>query len=257
MSNSTPDNNEMLMRYLDGEMDPEEKKDFESRLASDPSLQQELENLELAKAAVQSYGLKQEVANIHKTMMKELGSSPQKPAGRVRRMIRYSVAIAASLVLVIGGYWAYTFYTLTPGKIYAKNFVSYELITTRDDTAQQQSDIEKAYREKRYADVIELSRSESVSTRDVFLTGISFLETGDAARAVASFQVVLAELETMTETSILKDAAEYYLSLAYLRNRDYDEAIELMIQIYDDAKHTYNEKISRKMIREVKMLKWR
>ena len=53
---------------------------------------------------------------------------------------------------------------------------------------------------------------------------MSYLETNDLARAISNFQVVIADVKDK-ERSELKDAAEYYLALAYLKNNDYDQAI--------------------------------
>ena len=54
-----------------------------------------------------------------------------------------------------------------------------------------------------------------------------------------------------------KDGAEYYLALAHLRNRDFDESIELMTKVHDDPNHMYHERFSSKYIKKVKMVKWR
>jgi hypothetical protein len=84
---------------------------------------------------------------------------------------------------------------------------------------------------------------------------MAYLETKDYSRAVRSFQVVIGEVkDTRTQ---LRDEAEYYLALAYLEDRDYDQAIELMNAIHNNSSHRYKAKFSRKYINQVKRLKWR
>lgn len=244
-----------LIRYIDGEMAPGEKAEFEKRLGVDESLQKELDNLQLVTKAVRQYGLKEKVGGIHRQMMKELPKgSPVKPISNIRRIIRYGVALAASVLLVIVLFEGFKFYTLSPEKLYAQNYTAYELTTTRNGI-DSSSAIEKAYQQKNYGEVIKLNANSVLSIKDVFLTGMAYLETGDHSRAISSFQVVITDVKD--DKTVLKDAAEYYLALAYLQNRDYDQAIELMNAIRNDSSHLYKAKFNRKYISRVKRLKWK
>ena len=172
-----------------------------------------------------------------------------------RRFIRYSVAVAASVLLTLFVIEGYKFYTLSPEKLYDENYTAYELPATRGNNEITESKIEKAYREKNYAEVIDLNKNSVLSIKDVFLTGISYLEIKDYSKATSSFQVVIGDVKD--SKTVLKEAAEYYLALAYLRNRDYDQAIEVMNAIYINPSHPYKGKFSRKYINRIKRLKWR
>src|SRR5688572_3439873 len=185
--------------------------------------------------------------------MKEPRTENQEGTTRnLRRIVQYGVAVAAIIVLVFLIIGVYKFYTLSPEKLYNENYKPYELTTAPDESA---SPIEKAWREKKYGAVINLNKTSVLSVKDVFLTGMSFLETYDYSRAISSLQVVIAEAKD--NKSQLKDTAEYYLALAFLRNRDYDQAIELMNAIRNNSSHQYKDKFSRKYINRVKRLKWR
>src|SRR5687768_7879565 len=110
MDNSTQ-YNDQLMRYLDDEMDPEERERFEKDLADDITMQDELERLREAKEAVRSYGLKKEVESVHAEMMKELKvETPVRKMSGIQKAVRYSVAIAASIVLIFISIEGYKFY---------------------------------------------------------------------------------------------------------------------------------------------------
>ena len=244
-----------LMRYIDGEMTESEKMEFEKRIANDKELQQVIVNMQMAKEAVMQYGLNERVAGLHQQMMKELRSGAiVKPISNVRRIVRFTVAVTASILLIVVLVEGYKFYTLSPEKLYAQSYTAYELTTTRDGE-QKESAIEKAYKDKNYREVIKLNANTVLSIKDIFLTGMAYLETKDYSRAVATFQIVIADVKD--EKTVLEDEAEYYLALAYLQNRDYDQAIELMTAIHDNSSHLYKSKFSRKYINQVKRLKWR
>lgn len=174
--------------------------------------------------------------------------------GKLRRITRYIVAVTSSILLVVILIEGYKFYTLSPGKLYNENYAVYEL-DPKQPEGDSLSPIRRAYREKKYAEVINLNRHSVLSIQDVFLTGMAYLETDDFSSAISSFQVVIAELKEGKPA--LRDAAEHYLALAYLQNRDYDQAIELMSTINDDPSHLYATKYSNRYINKVKRLKWR
>jgi len=175
---------------------------------------------------------------------------------KVKRIVRYMVAAAASILLIFVCIEAYNFYRLSPSGLFDENYTAYELATTPDQNDSAQSRIEKAYREKNYAEVIKLNKSSVLSIKDIFLTGMSYLETSALSKAISSYLVVIADLK-QDKNSGVKDAAEYYLALAYLKNNDYDQAIELMTKIRNNPSHAYTKKFSSKYIRRVKRLKWR
>jgi predicted negative regulator of RcsB-dependent stress response len=257
MDNSTHSNSEWLVRYLDGALEGDEKIRLEQQLAADKALQDELENLRLAKETIKLYGLSKKVSGIHAEMMEEL--KPVSPVRRIsdtRRIIRYSIAVAASVLLVYLGVETYSFMNLSPGKLYSDNYQSYELATLRDNGSQV-SDIEKAYREKKYYEVVSSYEAQSQKEiASIFLAGMSYLEINKTEKAVEQFRVVL-KLNEIANTAIYKDPAEYYLALALLKNKDYDGALHQLRQIKNDPSHTYHEKITGKLLRKVKRLERR
>ena len=175
---------------------------------------------------------------------------------KVRRIVRYSVTVAASVLLIIVCIVGYNFYRLSSDRLFAENYSTYELTITRGEDDSTGSKIEKAYREKKYPEVIKLNANSVLSVKDIFLTAMSFLEINDPSRAISNFQVVIADVKD-DKNSELKDATEYYMALAYLKNNDYDQAIELMNAIHDSSSHLYTKKFSLKYIKRVKRLKWR
>lgn len=260
MDNFTRGMSEKLVLYLDGELSGAEQTELEQQLATDSSLQDEFNRLKSTREAVRLYGMQQKVSGIHRQIMEELQSPVNKinPAkvGSAGRFIRNSMAIAASLLLLIVGYMAYNFFTLSPDKIFNSKYQSYELGTVRSDSATETS-VEKTYRAKEYTEVSRIYEAgEDKTQKGKFLAGISFLELNNAPKAIHCFNEMIAA-NKQASASVMNDEAEYYLALSYIRNRDYDFALVLLNKIHNDPGHLYHDKITGKLIRQVKMLKWR
>ena len=183
--------------------------------------------------------------------MEQDGKLTAKKVSKLQRVVRYGVPVIASMLLVIVCVEVYSFYRLTPTRLFNEKYEAYKLTTIKDTI---ETSIGKAYREKKYADVISLNANSVLSIKDIFLTGMAFLESDDLPRAISSYQVVLADIQSDPP---LKDAAEYYLALAYLKNNDYDLSIELMNAIRSNSRHLFTKKFTRKYIMRVKRLKWR
>jgi len=246
---------EKLVQYLDGELKGTEKQALEQQLAADGSLQAELDSLLGAREAVRSYGLQQQVAAIHEKMMEELHPKTRKKTA-AGRIFRYSMALAASVLLLAGAYLAYEFFTLSPDKMFASRYQRYELITVRDGTTVETA-VEKAYRAKQYREIVRMHDTGADTTlRGKFLCGAAALELKDNSKAITCFNEVL-EANKRTGETLLNDEAEYYLALSYIRNRDYDLALLLLKKIQEEEDHTYHKVVTGKLIRHLKMLKWR
>ena len=252
MDNSTPDNNDdLLVRYLDNELDPAEKKILEEKITADPGLRQQLEDLQLAREAVIQYGLKEKVSGIHQEMMKEL-QTPVRSISSFRKVMRVSMSVAAGIVLLVGAFLVYNFFSLSADGFYLSHYQAYEVSTVRNEGGT--GELEKAYREKRYSDVVSLHASGGNDARSDFLTAMSQLQLNDPPAAIRLLEKAVKSPATAPQ---VKEEAEYYLALAYVKNRDFDLAIPLLEKIKDAPDHLYNGRVSAKMIRQVKMLKWR
>jgi tetratricopeptide (TPR) repeat protein len=252
MNNSTNNMSEKLLQYLDGELSGSDKADLEKKLTADKSLQDELENLKLAREAVRSYGLKQEVAGVHQQVMQEL-QAPAREIGATRRIIRYSMSVAASLLIIFMGITAYNYFSLSADKLFKENYQSYELSTARGG-AEDISAVEKAYREKKFSDAVAIVFERPFIIKEDFLRAMSYTELGNNEKAISSYKEVIAKNKA-AGTEVLVEETEYYLALTYVRNKEYDHAIGLLNKIHDSPSHLYHEKITGKLINKVKRLR--
>ena len=245
-------NTELLIRYMDGEVTGQEKLELDRRLLSDAALQEELENLRLARETIRVYGISEKVKNIHAEMMRGIpGAKP----GKVKQIFRYSAAVAAAVVLIVVSVLAYNFFSLSPEKLYSQHYVKYELITLRDDSVKQ-SLLERAYKEKNFRGVSMFANQGKIySDKDRLIAGIAFLELNNPVKAILHLKSIFTP--GTNEKAEVVQSAEYYLALAYLKNQDYDLSLELMEKIKADPLHIYYNNISNRLIRKVKMLKWK
>ncbi|HEY6502980.1 MAG TPA: tetratricopeptide repeat protein [Chitinophagaceae bacterium] len=253
MSNSTNDMSQKLLRYLDDELAGTERAELEKQLLADKALQEELEGLKLAREAVHSYGLQQEVAAVHQEMMKEF-RTPVIKISSSRRIIRFTMSVAAGLLIIFVGITVYNYYSLTPEKLFRNNYQSYELSTVRDGSAKDMSPVEKAYREKNYADVVAISFDRPFTIKEDLLRAMSYTELADNEKAITSYKEVIAKNEA-TGTNVLKEEAEYYLALTYIRHKEYNQALDLLTKIHNNSAHLYHGKVTNKLIRKVKKLR--
>jgi len=250
MDNSAPEMNEMLIRYLDEELGGDEKEKLEQQLLADESLRQDYEQLILARESVRQYGLQQKVAGIHQQMMKEF-QTPVRQINPVRRLIRYTMAAAAGILLLVTGILLYNNSKLSPEKVFAANYRSYEISTMRGENIQELSRLEVAYSEKKYAEVVNIVFDRPFSIHENFLKAMAWMELGNTAKAIEQYKLVIKEARP---TNLLKEEAEYYLALAYIRSKQYPIAIQQLEYIQEKPGHLYNKKITPELINQVKSL---
>jgi tetratricopeptide (TPR) repeat protein len=241
----------LLVRYLDNEMSGEEKKAFEMRLQTDPSLSEELESLRIAREAITLYGLRmavREASEQRKTMLPP--SQTQQPARiiRMNRRLRFAFAIASCLVLLIGGIVLYKTSAPSPESIYQEAYVSYNLTDTRA-AGTHFTPVEQAYQQKNYQEVLHLAQLQKLAPEELLLSGIAALESHKTTLAI-SYLTTLAGTDDLT----YRQDAEYYLALAYLANKDYQKALPLFRKIAGNPEHLYHHQITENAVRELEDL---
>lgn len=251
MDNSTPEMDETLVSLLDGELSPEEQATVKQQLAGNALLQQQYDSLLATKAALRHYGLQQQVGKIHGLMMEEF-NAPVRKISPVRKMIRYTSAIAAGIILIVSGFFAYQYFSLTPEKVFSANYQAYELNTSRGTAAT--SSIEEAFRQKKYEQVIQLRNAATErNIKHDFLAGASALELNNLPLAKQHFTGVIEQNKT-DNTTILNDEAEYYLALTHLRQKEFAAALQVLEKIQGDTGHTYYSKVRNGLLKDVRKL---
>lgn len=246
MAEPLHNNDEILMKYLDGEMDPAKRALFEEQVSNNTALKERLQNLQLAIASVQHYGTAEKVKTIHSEMMKELSIAPeQSKVVPMRKVIRYSLAIAASIIIILVGVNLFSASSVSSGKLYNEAFVDYTASGVRGN--EMATPTKKMYQEHNYKAVTENAGSRNLTSEDSLLVGLSYLKTNQVSPAINWFN-------SLSKQGPVKQDAEFYLALSYLKNENYGEALKMMERIHADPAHIYHNRFSESFINKVKKL---
>lgn len=251
MAEPLHENDDLIIRYLDGELTHDELDRFTQRMENDPAFSDDVQNMRLSVEVVKLYGTQKKVKEVRLQMKQDNALVVQPPkVVNMKRMVRYGLTIAASIFLVFIAIEGYRFYNLSPDAVYKETFISYSVSDTRGE--QTVSDIQKAYSAKQYDAVILIYRNNpEVSDHEKFLVGLAFLEINNANNAIGLFN------DLNKDGNNYKPDAEFYLGLAHLKTKHYDTAQHLLTTIYNNSSHPYNQYVSRSLIKNIKMLKWK
>jgi hypothetical protein len=180
-----------------------------------------------------------------------------KPATEVKTVslletARLLLAVIGAVLLLLLIVASYRFYRLSPQSLYEQAYVEYKL-TQEGDYLLGATPVEKAYRAGLYDSVVkESKKKQGFTDQDYLLIGLAHMQRKDFSAAIEPLRLV-----NLWNESDFKQEGEFYLSLAYLRNKDYDKSLELMERIRRAPEHTYHDQITDKLIRNVRILKWR
>ena len=239
---------ELLIQYLDGDLDEAQAAGIKNKLDQDELAREELNNLRMAKEAVAAYGKRNRVGLIHKEMMEELKTESPARGGVVKSILRYSLRIAAILILAAGSFFSYQYFSATPEKLFSQNFTSFTIHETRGaDT----SALTEAYQQNNMPGVIEQFKLlQQPKADDYFLTGNAFLNTLQPAKAIDAF-VTMEQKNKINNTHYYEEDMEYYLAMSYLAANEVDKALPLLKKINADINHPYHQHVSDWLLRKV------
>jgi len=228
--------NDLLFKYLEGELSPAEAEQIEARLSTDSDLRQRLETLRLARRAVGHYGLVEQVGAIHREMMPSL----RRPA-TIAWMRRPFLAAAATFIVLLTLATFYMYRQSRSSNIYQEHFYPYVL--TADRGGGQAQPLSAAYKKGQMADVVNILHGlASPSASDYFLAANAFLSIERPDSAIKYFRALL-EMDSQRHQHELEEDTEYYLAMSYLQAGLVAEAMPLFRKIHDDPQHSYHDKV--------------
>jgi tetratricopeptide (TPR) repeat protein len=233
-------NNEILIDYLDKELNREESSQVENLVRNDAQAAGDMEFLKLAIETVRLDAISYRVYAIRQSFTKnQTSTEPAKTI--VRSMYTTVMRIAAIFILFIGTAVVYKYISVNNQSVYNKQFTTYELGNTRGLEA---SDAEaEAYRNKNWNEVISLYKGENnKSNKSSFLAAMSEMQLNHFPQAVSIFESLL---NTNSGDNSFREESEYYLSLAYLMNHEENKAVQLFEKIKADTNHTYYPLVSK------------
>ncbi|MEM9341021.1 MAG: tetratricopeptide repeat protein [Bacteroidota bacterium] len=222
---------ETIERYLNGEMSPGEKEDFEQKLEMDPLLKDELEVHQQAVNSLQDYeGLKDEMRGIY-DRVKENGRK-KKTANRI---MKYAVAASVAMIIAATSLFVATNKETKEQKLFASYYVPfYQDGVFRNDHAMEVdsllSQATHLYGKGDYEQAARLFDGFIASGKDDELAAIylgnCYLQLGDVDKARA----VLKEARKTTNNRMAQ-YAKWYLALTELRSENSPEAVAILEEI--------------------------
>jgi hypothetical protein len=248
--NNSEQHTEKLIQYLDGELSSSEKTTFEKLLSENEGLQQELENLNLAKMAVRSYGLKNQVASVRGEMINEFKIQQKSPEAKIYPFIRTTLKYAASVFLVLFSMGIYLYITSSSSTLYKENYATYKLSITRGEPVN--SPLERAFNTGNYNEVINSFKAlKNPGNKEYFLVGQAYQSTHQTNNTIQAFMKVLSATGS---DNAFRDDASFYLALSYLENNEPKKAEPIFEKIHSDPDHLYHDKVSYWTLLKLKLL---
>ena len=234
---------ETLENYYEDRMSASEKEAFEKLVVSDAQVASDLQNYILSKSAIASASnerLKNHLIESGKRLsLKDHNRTPY---------TRY-LAIAASIVLLIGLGWAMYFF-LHPQKSMEEIYMSYyqrpdinEFTVRGEDNDSSQlfwdqglnyyanHKVDKAAAE--FNKMIKMNKASSAS-KAYFMLALCYMEMNDTQRAIQTFGRV-------SDQSSFVYMKQYYSALCLIKMDKKKEASELLIKIAKDQNHPYRK----------------
>ena len=233
-------NNEMLIDYLDKQLNQEESARMESVLQRDTDLNRELQYLNVAIDTVRLDAINQKVASIRQSHEKEQMGVKASPA-ILRNMYKISLRIAAAIALFFCLASLYKYSTVDNQSFYNKQFSGYELSNSR---GQEAHDAEMdAYQNNKWNEVISrYNEGADKSNQQSFLAAMAEMQLNHFQNAITIFENLL---NSKSGDATYLEESEYYVSLAYLMNHQGSKAIQMIDKIKANPNHTYYPIVSK------------
>jgi hypothetical protein len=227
--------NEILIDYVDGNLNPEDRSRIEKMIRQDPTTAEDLEYLKLAIDTVRLNAIREKVSEVRSVQQSVQQDASQKKQRVIRNFYKTVLRIAAILIFLLSSALMYKIITVTNQSVFNKQFIPFELTNTRG--AQIRDTEAEAYSNKNWNEVLRIFQEEKASTnKSRFLAAMAELQLNHFSKAEVLFEGILA---TSTEDRSFNEEAEYYLSLTYLVNNKVHKGIEMMNKIKADKNHPY------------------
>ncbi len=231
------DPTEIIERYLEGELKPEEKTAFENRLRTEATLVEEVALHQHLRKGIQSDGrtrMLDMLAGADRKMPAYHPPAQVIPFGEATRRRFYQIAAAVILLLI--PLYLVLDYNRKPSKLFTAYFTPYQSVTVAsgDPLAQAMQE----YQQQNYAQALPilekmLSQDGNQDTT-LFYQGNSSLALGKTDEAIASFARI-----TASPGNPFYHEAQWYLALAYLKEKQTSAARNQLQAITADNSHPY------------------
>jgi tetratricopeptide (TPR) repeat protein len=253
MENNVTYDMEKLEKYLSGELSASETGAISDRLKVDSAMREEIDLLKNLQETIRKEAIRQKVKFLQTQFLKQDPDEEEK-AVTIKPTMQWALRIAASFLIVAIGYGVYQFSATNADALYQSNFVPYQLPIVRG-TEETSSLLDSLYNAQQYEALVKKAAEATTHPpHDNFLVAMSFIQTGDFAKAQATLEA-LVKSNAESGDRFFEQEAEYYLALAYIQTNHIDNAISLFEKIKQDKKHLYHYNVSTTDLWKLKILK--
>lgn len=234
----------LLDSWLQGNL-PDDEAAEELGKAGISNPQVELQRHRAARVAIIRWSARQDVEAIHQEFMANKSVMlPSTFIGR-KKGISLWLKIAASFLILLSITGGIVYWQTSSKKLYQQLNLAYELNTPRSAGGTSIPELLQEFQAKDYKQVVDTYSSlPEPDNRARFLAGYSWLQLSEPAKAEQLFQSII-DRNSAEARSLYQDEAEYYLGLAFLRQKKNPEARFWFTKIANDPQHTYHSQLSR------------
>jgi hypothetical protein len=226
--------NEILIDYLDNQLNREESAQVEGAIKNNIDSRRELQYLSLAIDTVRLDSINQKVASIRRSFGEKQSAEMPAPA-IVRNINRMGLRIAAAIALFLFVASMYKYVSVNNQSFYNKQFTGYELSNSRGQDAHDAET--EAYQNKKWNEVISIYQEQiNKSNQQSFLAGMAEMQLKHFPNAIGLFENIL---NSKSGDIAFQEEAEYNLSMAYVMNHEGKKAMDIINKIKENPNHTY------------------
>ncbi|HSW67177.1 MAG TPA: tetratricopeptide repeat protein [Bacteroidales bacterium] len=217
----------LIDRYLSGEMEADERKQFEQELKSNIRLAKEFrlsQDIDLMLADEAMIDFSRKLADVHRLRAKQRG---------VRFLLRrfhkrwYYAAASIVLVVITAGMLYFLFPSrFTNEKIFSMYYSSDQVMSVTRSGSNHLFDAVYKFQQKDYEGALvlfeEILSADTANIAVRFYSGVANIETGRYDEAISTFRAIIRH-----QDNLYIEHATWFLALTYLKNFQTDEAIEV------------------------------
>lgn len=211
-------NKHLISKYLDGELNPVEVRDFEEAMAQDHELREELDlyrDVNEALSDTEVLDLRAQLNEIHEELTPQIEKITRRSS---KRVLRYAVAASLAVIISLGTYSLF-FKKVNDSKLVSQFYKPYDVtLVNRSANSELTSILGEAlffYDNSNYQKAVVLFEEILDNHPDMMASqlylGISNMELKEYTKAGKSFNTVIKQND-----NLYIEQAEWYLGMVYV-----------------------------------------
>ncbi len=229
---------QLIDKFLRGQLDAQEQELFDKK-QSDVDFQNELTWRSNSLTVIKKNGrqdLKKKLQLLDKKMEAEQSVSPPAKVVKINRS-RW-LGIAAAILILMGMFWWWNMQTPNSEDLFAQYFEPYPNVVAPivKSDATEMTDEEKAfqtYEKRNYSQAIPLLEELNTPEGNFYL-GLAQLAQGNTSAAISTLQPI-----SKQPSHRFYQASQWYLAMAYFKDKDAEQANDLIKLIRQNPEHIY------------------